>query len=39
VDNGTDHELWWHDHRQHAGLPYKVTSPLFYPQKKVLCEI
>jgi hypothetical protein len=28
VDNGIDHELWWHDHRQHVGLPYKVTSPL-----------
>ena len=28
VVNGTDHERWWHDHRQHARLPYKVTSPL-----------
>jgi len=26
VVSGTDHELWWHDHRQHTGLPYKVTS-------------
>jgi hypothetical protein len=21
VGKGTDHELWWHDHRQHARLP------------------
>ena len=28
VVNGIDNELWWLDHRQHAGLPNRFTSPL-----------